>query len=299
MSAKLRSVLLYSQSVVFLFLAGAVQVSAQNIAQCEKINCRCDGLWNAWGEACKAQESQLIEQCSSNEGKISRYCHWQGANAFPSVLSSLQSVKAYRADQLEQAEATFNSKLWSMQQDFGSSQELYNNGDAKSAAAIAKRVDKQAGVAISQGLVLFNLYRQQENEETRNLALDQLRGSLSDQENRFLAWSAAMSKAGQLKLARRFSRYSGNMAEAQGLLLDALAEFDSAANAWQRAAIRAEQLLEASTKPRIWKFYRAQAASRYSKAASSSRRYSGSGNALATKADDLWALNLPSAAKPE
>ncbi|WP_299774182.1 hypothetical protein [uncultured Pseudoteredinibacter sp.] len=299
MSAKLRSALLYSQSVVFFFLASAVHVSAQNIEQCQKINCRCDGLWNAWGEACKTQESQLIEQCSDNEGKISRYCHWQGANAFPTVLSSLQPAKAYRADQLEQAETTFNSKLWSMQQDFSSSQELYNNGDAKSAAAIAKRVDKQAAAAISQGLVLFNLYRQQEDEETRNIALDQLRGSLSDQENRFLAWSAAMSKDGQLKLARRFARYSGNMAEAQGLLLDALAEFDSAANAWQRAANRAKQLLEASTKPRIWKFYRAQAASRYSKAASSARRYSGNGDSLAAQANDLWEISLPSAAKPE
>ncbi|WP_299977977.1 hypothetical protein [uncultured Pseudoteredinibacter sp.] len=299
MSAKLRSVLLYSQSVVFLLLVGAVQVSAQNIQQCQKIDCRCDGLWNVWGEACKTQESQLIEQCSENEGKISRYCHWQGPNAFPSVLSSLQAAKAYRADQLEQAKTSFNSKLWSMQQDFNSSQELYSGGDVKSAAAIAKRVDKQASSAISQGLVLLSLYRQLEDEEARSLALDQLRGSLSDQENRFLAWSAAMSNAGQLKLARRFSRYSGNMAEAQGLLLDALAEFDSAANAWQRAANRAEQLLEASTKPRIWKFYRAQAASRYSKAASSTRRYSGNGDSFAAQAENLWGLSQLSAAKPE
>ncbi len=299
MSAQLRTALLLLKSGVFLVLVNLPVAQAQDVLQCEKINCRCDGLLSAWGQSCNEQETQLREQCVQNEGKISNYCRWQGAGAFPSVLGTLKSAKNFNSEQLEQATTTFQSKLWSMQQDFTSSQELYAQGDTKSAAALAKRVDRQAASAISQGLVLLAIHRQLEDEETRNTVLAELRGALSDQENRFLAWSAAMGEQGNMKLSRRFSRYSSNQAESQALLFDALGEYASASSAWQRAANRAEQLLEASKKPRIWKFYRAQAASRYAKAAISERNQNGSGQGLAQQADDLWALSLPTPAKPE
>ncbi|MBB6523368.1 hypothetical protein [Pseudoteredinibacter isoporae] len=299
MSAQLRTALSLLQAGIFLALLNMPMAQAQDVQQCEKINCRCDGLWSTWGQACSEQENQLREQCVQNEGKISNYCRWQGQGAYPSVLGTLKPAKNFSAEQLEQARTAFQSKLWSMQQDFTSSQELYGQGDSKSAAALAKRVDRQADSAISQGLVLLAIHRQLEDEEARTAALAELRGALSDQENRFLAWSAAMGEQNNMKLSRRFSRYSGNQAEFQALLFDALGDFDSASRAWQRAANRAEQLMEASKKPRIWKFYRAQAASRYAKAATSERSLNGSGQGLAQQADDLWALSLPTPATPE
>ncbi|GAA6153195.1 hypothetical protein [Pseudoteredinibacter isoporae] len=299
MVAKLRKALFLFQSLILLMLLNQTAAHAQDVQQCEKINCRCDGLWSAWGQSCSEQESQLREQCTQNEGKISNYCRWQGAGAYPSVLGTLKPATNFSAEQLEQASTAYQSKLWSMQQDFTSSQDLYGKNDLKSAAALAKRVDQQADSAISQGLVLLAVHRQLEDEEARSAVLVQLRGALSDQENRFLAWSAALGEQGKMKLSRRFSRYSGNQAEFQALLFDALGDYDSASRAWQRAANRSEQLMEASKKPRIWKFYRAQAASRYAKAASSERSRNGAGQGLAQQADDLWALSLPTPATPE
>lgn len=293
----LRTVLLLIQFGLVLSLAPNTQ--AQDLQQCAKIDCRCNGLRNDWGQACQAQENELKDQCQKSAGKISNYCRWQGAGAFPTVLKSFAAPTSYSVDQLTQAQTAFQSKLWSMQQDFASSQELYGQGKIKSVATLAKRVDKQAASAISQGIVLMALYRQLENEESRSTVVSDLRGALADQENRFLAWSDAIAEQGKLKMARRFTRYSGNMAESQGLLFDALNEHDAASKAWQRAAQRAEQLLGASKKPRIWKYYRAQAASRYAKAASAERRGNGSVQSLVSQANALWQLSQPSPAKPE
>lgn len=295
----LRRILVLLQLGVVVALLSVSNTHAQDLQQCAKIDCRCNGLRSDWGQACQVQESELKAQCQKNAGKTGQYCRWQGAGAFPTVLKSFSAATTFNIEQLAQAQTAFQSKLWSMQQDFTSSQELYNQGELKSASALAKRVDKQAASVISQGVVLMGLYRQLEEDEPRNTTLTQIRGALSDQENRFLAWSAAATEQGALKLSRRFTRYSGNLAESQGLLFDALNDHASASKAWQRAAQRAEQLLLASKKPRIWNYYRAQAASRYAKAASSERRRSGPVQSLVTKANELWQLNLPSPAKPE
>lgn len=254
-----------------------------------QINCQCAGL-GQWSESCGQHQSSLLSLSAANEGKLLGYCRWQGEGAQPSTLQRLPMSAASSLSAAD-LEDELKSRFWSMEQDFNSASGFMQAGQHASAASTAKRVDKQSRVVAAQVARLLVHYVQSEQADLAETLLAKFESAISQHEATLSQWV----DSSPAKFAKRFRRYGANQAELMALFYQQRNMYIEAAGAWQRAAKTATALMEASSKPRFWLFYRALAGSRWSQAAVSfSKQGRGAAaDSAAAEAERLWSLAPP------
>jgi len=303
--------------------ASATSISVQ---QCQAISCRCNLVPNIWFQSCVQKQKQLSQDCESNKGKVLGYCEWQGLGANPSPLVSARSTIKSAGVSLTKAESAYNSKLWSMQQDQSSAVEFMQKSNYVNALATLKRVDNQSrNVTESAKVYAAVLSRIDETDQAVEV-LVKLADVYVAQGNQLALWLEAGPNAAKFSARQRNKamRYAGNQSEFLAVVRQAHGDFSNASLAWASAAQASENLmtqrfdlglayaikvekdidknnLAAHTKKiisnrRIWRYYQAQAASRWAMSASVRFRINRNplaSNSASKKADTIWALKPP------
>lgn len=302
MELSLRSILwiLASFCCSYILPAYAQQVaviSPQQIAQqCARVNCSCSSLpRNDWQGACMQQQQHITQQCLSAQGKITDYCRWQGAYAYPAALAS-KSEKRLKVNSEQQAEAAnkyISSRIWSITQDINSASTFYQTARFSAHITTLKKLDKQVLSLIAQVPPLLEFYRLEEEDDLLEEQQNQVLSLLSQVAAIYQQWlqDPAFSSS---KTHKRAIRYHGNLQEYLGRWHESRKQFELAHRHYLLAGDIAKQLQVLTVgkqgKQRFVDYYRNQAASRWSRSADMGVRWGSPvmASGLAAKANKLW-----------
>lgn len=297
-----------------------------SLQQCQAISCSCNSVPNIWFQSCVQKQKKLLQDCETNKGKILGYCEWQGMGANPSPLVSARSTIKSAGVSLAKAETTYNSKLWSMQQDFDSAVDFTQQSNYVNALATLKRVDNQGRKVVQSAKVYAAVLSRLDETDLAVEVLVKLADIFMAQGNQMSQWLEVGPNSVKFssRQRRKALRYGGNQLEFLAAIRQSHGDFANASLAWASAAQVSEDLMKLRSElsvaytakaekdedtnnlavhtkkirsnQRIWRYYQAQAASRW--AMSASARYRINSNPLASnsasqKAQSIWTLKPP------
>lgn len=260
----------------------AINSSANS--QCPTVNCNCSAFQDeGWRLACESEEQRIKEKCASAGGKPQNFCRLQGPLASPVALSIADVLIVNEADQsvkfLSEAAAT---KMWSVQDDFKTLKSQTNANKFGDALQVLKILDSHLNSAFeTQMQVLAAL--ESENKKKKLVkqgaafsdeTLELAQGLKNFSESLRLLFETAADQSKLKKaykvLSERSARAAGQAYEQSAHLYAQIESNAASANTWQKAAELADLLAAwesiTDNNPRVFKFYRDQAASRWSRA---------------------------------
>lgn len=298
--------------ILFLFsLSFSSLVVAEAESQCALINCDCANLLEPeWQESCYEREKHLQKSCTANKGRLTGFCYISGRQASPLALSikPLGSVSG-SAEGVEEKrlKARIKDLQWSAEDDRNVALASQLASKYRQALLLRKRENKTRKQVYQAQRQLGAFWSSRDDiDKAVDLWLDiaeEITQVASEEqlqaETVWQSWQDASDtklQRHQQLLALRIMANAGNLLEQSAYAYGEAGQPAQAADYWQQAARRAEQLVawqqSIKAKASHIQFYQQQAAARWFRAALTSIKADQSSDAQMAHGEALRVLGL-------